>query len=294
MRRFLLYGLGTGRGHATRMGALAVALRGSGAIVKLCVSSAAEGVALQMGVSEHELVACSGAEHRAWESAFERFQPTDCVVDTFAEGLYQELSPDRGSRARWVALLRCRRDVTSEVFLRALDRYALVLDLEPTLEWAPRSAIPFGVVTRLLGPKRVQPVQQDVLLVASQARHHAFLDRLRLRLERAGIAVAWYPPPGVPASAAALLSGKALSATVVVGPAGYNLTYELSALSVWHVALPVPRRYDVQERRAERIATVAGSPEAVERRIRSWLDRQELRHPVPVRSLTELASALLA
>lgn len=294
MRRFLLYGLGTGRGHATRMGALAVALRGAGAAVRLCVSSQAEGVALQVGVSEHEIVPCPDAKPDTWHKVLERFQPTDCVVDTFAEGLHGELSPERWPDVRWVALLRCRRDVTSNVFLRALASYALVLDLEPTLEWAPKCAVPFGVVTRSFGPRLFQRERGAVLLVASHSRQQKFLERLRLRLERSGIAVALYPPPGVPASAATLFGAPTLSAGVVVGPAGYNLTYELSALSVWHVALPVPRKYDFQERRAERIATLAGSPEAVERRIRAWLDHDDVRHPVPMRSPTELASALLA
>jgi predicted glycosyltransferase len=89
-----------------------------------------------------------------------------------------------------------------------------------------------------------------------------------------------------------LLGAEALSARVVVGPAGYNLTYELSALGVWHLALPASRQYDNQELRAERVATVAHAPVAVERRIHAWLDQAALRPRGDVRAMRQLASAL--
>jgi hypothetical protein len=66
---------------------------------------------------------------------------------------------------------------------------------------------------------------------------------------------------------------------VVVGPAGFNLTYELVRTGAWHIALPVPRHYDDQRRRAEQVALLPSSPEAVERRVLALLAHAGPRPP---------------
>ncbi|HEU5075103.1 MAG TPA: hypothetical protein VFU02_13025, partial [Polyangiaceae bacterium] len=288
---FLVYGLGSGRGHATRAGALCAELARLGAEVRLLVSSGARAVLRPFDIEPNTVLEAEDPSERAWSRALERFEPTDCVVDTFPEGLYHEVDPSRCVGARWVALLRCRRDAQAPAFLASLARYAEVLDLEPALSWAPAVARPFGSVVRPIGAVLEQPAT-DVLLVATEARQRFFLENLAARLARGGVRTRCVPNPGATRSEAALLSGKDLAARVVVGPAGYNLTYELSALGVWHLALPAARQYDHQELRAERVAAVAHAPAAVERKVRAWLEQAAPRRPGDVRPMYELASAL--
>lgn len=290
-RRFLLYGLGSGRGHATRMGALCAELACLGAEVRLLVSAGTRAIVQPLGVDLSGVWEVSDAPERAWGLALERFEPTDCIVDTFPEGLSHELDPRQRPEARWVALLRCRRDAAAPRFLASLARYAEVLDLEPGLEWAPPLAKPFGSVVRDVGVALAGP-SADVLLVGTESRQRPFLEHLAARLERGGVRTRSEPDTGVARAQAALLSAQELSVRVVVGPAGYNLTYELSALGVWHLALPAVRQYDHQELRAQRVATVAHAPAAVERRVRAWLDQPATRPHGEVRTMRELASAL--
>lgn len=289
-RRFLVYGLGSGRGHATRTAALCVELKRLGAEVRLLVGAGTRGIVQLLGVDPAAVYETSDAPERTWQLALETFEPSDCVVDTFPEGLQGEVDPRQCTQARWVALLRCRRDARSPAFLASLERYSAVFDLEPELAWAPPVAVPFGSVVRPLGAA-AEPVA-DVLVVATEARQRPFLQKLAMQLERAGARTRCVPASGVSGSDAALLDAGGLSARVVVGPAGYNLTYELSALGVWHLALPAAREYDDQARRAERVAAVAHAPGAVERRVRAWLDQAATRPRGEVREMGELASAL--
>ncbi|HEY6722918.1 MAG TPA: hypothetical protein VI197_02770 [Polyangiaceae bacterium] len=290
-RRFLLYGLGAGRGHATRTGALCAALAQRGAEVRLLVSAGTRAIVQPLGVDPSAVWEVSDAPARAWALALESFAPTDCIVDTFPEGLAHELDPAQRLEARWVALLRCRRDAAAPAFLASLGRYAEILDLEPGLGWAPPRAKPFGSVVRDVGVALGEPAT-DVLLVGTESRQRPFLEHLAARLERAGVRTRAEPSPAVDRTQAALFSAEDLSARVVVGPAGYNLTYELSALGVWHLALPASRQYDDQELRAQRVATVAHAPAAVERRVRAWLDQGALRPRGDVRAIRQLASEL--
>lgn len=290
-RRYLLYALGTGRGHVTRMGALCWELGLLGAEVRLLVSAGAPGIARELGLDARVVWEAHAAPERAWSLALREFEPTDCIIDTFPEGLYHELDPTQHPEARWVALLRCRRDAEAPRFLASLRRYTDVIDLEPGLAWAPITARPFGSVVRRLGPC-VEAPATDVLMVATESRQRPFLQNLTARLRRAGVQTECVPAPGVARWQAPLLSGIGFSARVVVGPAGYNLTYELSALGVWHLALPAARQYDDQKLRAERVAAVAHSPAAVERRIRAWLEQAPTRPRGEVRAMRELASTL--
>jgi hypothetical protein len=275
------------------MGALCLALAALGVEVRLLVSAPALGILRQLGLNPEFIDGACAKDERAWSRALQAFEPTDCVVDTFPEGLYQEVDPRHASRARWVALLRCRRDVGSERFQTSLARYTEVLDLEPALAWAPASARPFGSVVREIGGG-AKPVPADVLLLATEARQRPFLEHLSTRLEHAGVRTLCLPAPGTARSEAALLTRDGFGVKLVVGPAGYNLTYELLALGIWHLALPAARQYDWQELRAERIAAVAHSPDAVERRVRTWLDQGVARRPGNVRAMSELATVLLA
>jgi len=291
-RRVLLYALGTGRGHATRMGALCLELAALGAEVRLLIGAGSLGIVRALGVDPAVVFEAGDAPERAWSLALHQFEPSDCIVDSFPEGLYQELSPGQRPASRWVALLRCRRDTLSPAFVAGLRGYAEVLDLEPGLAWAPRAARPFGSVTRRLGQGANQKAT-DVLLVATETRQRPFLEKLWAHFERAGVRTTCVPAPGVPRDHAELLTRDHYSAKVVVGPAGYNLTYELAALGVWHLALPAARQYDDQELRAERVAVVAHSPLAVERRVHAWLDQGVVRPQGEVRAMRELAHVLL-
>ncbi|MCB9753561.1 MAG: hypothetical protein H6713_26765 [Myxococcales bacterium] len=93
---------------------------------------------------------------------------------------------------------------------------------------------------------------------------------------------------------APLDAGLLLGARVIVGAAGYNLTYEALALGRWHVALPRPRRFDDQRRRAQALALVPRSPIELERVVvrlaRSAAPRESA---TVVREVDELAVALL-
>jgi predicted glycosyltransferase len=113
-------------------------------------------------------------------------------------------------------------------------------------------------------------------------------------LKSAGVNVAEHPAPEVPRLAAPLLTAPELSVKVAVAPAGYNLTYELLALGVWHLALPAARQFDDQWLRATRLATVVRSPEAAERRVWAWLSQRAPRPPSQIRCMKDLAQVLCA
>jgi len=274
------------------MGSLALELAALGVEVRLLIGAGTLGIARALGVDPAVVCEAKDAPERAWSRALLEFGPTDCIVDSFPEGLYHELSPFDRPESRWVALLRCRRDTLSPVFVSSLRGYAEVLDLEPGLGWAPREARPFGSVVRRLDRGASQQAT-DVLLVATETRQYPFLEKLRAELERSGVRTACVPAPGTARRDAELLTRDHYSAKVVIGPAGYNLTYELSALGVWHLALPAARQYDDQELRAQRVAVVAHSPLAVERRVHAWLDQGAIRPQGEVRAMQELAQVLL-
>jgi hypothetical protein len=250
------------------------------------------------------------------------FDATDWVVDSFPEGIGGELAEPIATRARSVALLRLRRDAESPRFVQAVQRYHRCLDLEPHLEWLPQGlgVEALAAVTRDLGdapphPSAPESRSPDVLLVASETAHRAFLARLADRLALAGTSVTLRCPsdpsaadrlssagarvtpecPSDPSTADRSLGARELGARVVVGPAGYNLTYELVRTGAWHIALPVPRRYDDQRRRAEQVATTCSSPEAVERRVLGLLEHAGRRPAAcPVWPIERLAENLLA
>jgi hypothetical protein len=295
-RRVFFYALGGGRGHVTRIGALACALEARGAATLAGIPAERQRVAGAMGVPRWlSIEAAPPAALRArLARAVQDFDATDWVVDTFPEGILGELAEPIAVGIRRVALLRLRRDAESPHFVDAMRHYDRCLDLEPHLEWLRHDGRvqPFAAVTRELGdasPEPVESLDPEVLLVGAETSHRVFLARLGHRLSLAGVRVHCPPDP-----VDRPLDARALGAVVVVGPAGYNLTYELVRTGAWHVALPATRRYDDQLRRAERVATVCSSPEAVERRVLGLLAHAGRRPlPCPVLPMENLADALL-
>ncbi|MCC6526075.1 MAG: hypothetical protein IT373_25735 [Polyangiaceae bacterium] len=265
----LVYALGGGRGHAVRGSVLAAALRRCGAEARVLVPSSAVEVPALLGVP---CVPCPRPRDAA---ALRRFVLDTCerhavhvlLVDTFPEGLLGELCLGPAGPPR-VGLLRCRRDAASESFLRGVRQLRLALDLEPHLGWLPRAvaAEALGPVTRPLAPT---PSPVDVLVVASEPALVPTLRRLSLRLGEQGMRVALAAEgrlvaPGVDRPAFPL-PPSFLGAKVVVGAAGFNLTYEAHTQGAWHVALPRARSHDDQRRRAAALGRTVDGPLALER-----------------------------
>ena len=275
------------------MGALCSELNQLGHAVRLLVRREAKAVAIAVGAPGECVLEHEGIQARAsFERTLAEFCPSDVVVDTFPEHVHTSVWRD-WPKVRRVVLLRYRRDARLEHFSSALSAYDVIYDLEPALKWAPLSARPFGAVVRRLAMPALDSARPErVLLVGSEARHVDFLGRLAARLGQRGIEVAHSALPGVSRYAAPLMTSETLNARVVVGPAGYNLTYELLRSRVWHLALPVAREYDDQRLRGQRLASVVNSPGAAERKILAWLEQPGLRPTGSVRSMCELAREL--
>jgi hypothetical protein len=299
-RRFLIYALGGGSGHAVRGALLGAALAELGYASRVLVSEGRVEVVRSLGGEPSQCRATSSPVElrRDLEQSILAHAATDLIVDTFPEGLLGELDGDPPDMPTHL-LLRARRDAQSPRFLRALTRYRRAYDLEPHLGWlcvsdADRVSA-FGPVARRLNREETE---HDVLLVAGEPTLEPFFERLARRLDAHGYRVA-SARPGEFASAGRLrpkplLGAEALSTRVVVGPAGFNLTYELAALGVWHVAIARPRRYDDQALRADRVAVTCRSPEAVERRVLQLLASRATRPTGQcVRAAEELAERLV-
>lgn len=221
---------------------------------------------------------------RRLRSLLERLEVTDLVVDAFPEGILGELAVVSRGVAFGVAIVRQRRDGRSAAFLSALERYQLRLDIEPALEWLPPGAAePCLPVVR---PLARQPSEVDVLLAAG-GECPALFGKLSARLAAAGLSVA------VRTESDGLLGERELSAPVVVGGAGYNLTHELARLGSWHVALPRARRFDDQRARAGRWAIVCKGPESLERRLLALVRGGGARRPEPTETHAGLACRII-
>lgn len=189
----------------------------------------------------------------------ERLGADTLVIDTFPEGLLGELS-GRWTGPRRVALLRCRKDATARSFRAAVDAVEAAVDLEPHLDWLEARVPSLGPITRVSAtPSEHGQHALDVLVVASEARLLGFSQRLEPRLRALGLNVRVEDGTSFP------LDLERLRPRVLVGPAGFNLTYEARALGIWHIALPMPRSHDDQFKRAEAVAQVVRSPYALER-----------------------------
>jgi hypothetical protein len=285
--RVLVYALGGGSGHALRGALLGAALQREGAATTVWVAH--ESLEHTRGLHS-DLVACPRPEspealRRALEALVRERGITLLIVDTFAEGLLGE-RPGQLAGVRRVALLRARKDGRLPAFLRELDPYERCLDLEPDLGWLPEGvAAETKPVVRALDR---EPSDVDVLLAAGEeGRLSSFLGRLGERLERAGLRVERR------ARGDGLLAARDLSARVVVGAAGYNLSYELGRLGTWHLAIPLPRRLDVQAARAQRLAVVCADPMELEREAIRLVVHGDQRRVVPTQTHRELARTIL-
>lgn len=283
MARVLVYALGGGLGHAVRGAGIASALREAGVAALAWVrAEAAPHVAAHAGVVHAcERPASPAALRAALGDLMTRFEATHLVVDTFPEGILGEL---QRPAVPAMVVLRARRDGKRREFLRSLDAYERRLDVEPSLGWLePGSAETSPPAARPLTRK---PSQTGALLVASDPRLAAYFHRLRRRLSSRGVVVDMVEGSQAP------LTEDALSARVVVGPAGYNLTYELASLGTWHIAMPLARRFDDQPKRARAVAIVCDSPEQLEERVFALARGVEARPRPEVQSHRALADRI--
>lgn len=259
MTHVACYGLGGGRGHAVRTSALTRALIERGVRATVLVRQENRDIAEAFEVPHRACPRPEGPERlRTWLEAVSRsLQPTHLVVDTFPEGLLGELRGALLELPRTV-LLRTRRDAHAPAFRAAIRPTDRCLDLEPHLGWAPEDLglEAFGPVARNLA---TATPEHDVVFVPGEAPRIEPMTRLARRLRVAGLDAVVVPP------SSRLSRGPELSAKVVVGAAGFNLTYELARLGVHHVALPLHRSHDDQHRRAATMSHRPRSPEALER-----------------------------
>lgn len=170
-----------------------------------------------------------------------------------------------------------------------------------------------------VGAANVETVDNvDVLMVSSMSDPvlDQFLRRLAERLRRAGLSTTCIIPDQPMSSeranplahshshshshAASLVQSTSFRyasiqrAHVVVGAAGYNLTYECARAGTWHVSVPRPRRLDDQHLRARAMAITSSSPRTLEDNVRALIERgvRRTRH-LTVHSCTALAQHLL-
>ncbi len=300
----LIYALGGGAGHVVRGASLAAALARAGVEAAVFAPARARELARALAGSAR-VIPCprppgpsdspdARARLRArLDAALLQTRARHLVVDSFPAGVLGELADpragDRLAGLRVTALLRLHRGAARPEFRAALARCDAALDLEPHLDWLPEHAhhdiTRFGPVCR---PLARAPAERDVLLLPGEPALLDFYRRLTSRLRARGLEVARVDPAPTPVALAAL------DARVIVGAAGFNLSYETIALGRWHLCLPRPRRHDDQRRRARALAIIPERPEAMERlALRLARSSARRRSPIRVRAPDELAAALL-
>ncbi len=287
-----MYALGGGFGHAVRGSALAAALQRRGIPAKVLLPKERGWLGRNLG-ADTELVEHCGtpSELRAkLDSVFADVE--HLIVDALPLGVLGELTGLLRGR-RTTLLARLFRADLLDPFRRSLQSYDRVVDLEPELDWlsVPR--------VQRLGPVVYQrptvavdaAPELDVCVLADDAELHRFGGRLVARLARHGVLARLWSHAAHPE----LIDLAAISPKVVVGPAGYNLTYEARSLGVHHIALPRPRRFDDQRRRARSVAELPSSPETLEQRVLSIVrDGAEPRRAGPSVSPDALAVAVVS
>lgn len=226
---------------------------------------------------------------RRVEAELEELQAEHLVVDALPDGVLGELR-DRSRKLERTLLLRVH------VGLPSLDGYDHILDIEPNLAWFEG-----GIAC---GPVAPVPAEResdvDVLLVASDAELTRFFAKLGRKLRARALSVAVASPGELafwgeePVPMRTLDFGH-LRPRVLVGRAGYNLTYEALAARVVHLALPRARNYDDQARRAKSVCEVLPDPLALEGRVVAIVEGNERRtSDVECVSYAALAQRLLA
>lgn len=286
----MVYALGGGRGHATRGSLLALALLRAGIPARVLVRDRRIPAAFKVPAVECPGPLSSHALRDVVRRMCDRWAVTDLVIDTFPDGLLGELRAWTGGPRRH-AILRCRKDGHHASFLRTLERVDAAWDLEPHLEWLPEhvNAEPLGPLSRFGWATEHLEAFRTVLIVASEPKWRSLLQRLASRLRANGVetkvvtasVASWTP-----------LSRDDVRGSIVVGPAGFNLTYEAYGVGAWHVALPGHRSHDDQHRRAASVALTVHSPDALERLVRRLLDASAARpRPFAMGDIDEWAHA---
>ncbi|MEZ4447121.1 MAG: hypothetical protein R3B72_49035, partial [Polyangiaceae bacterium] len=275
-----IYALGGGSGHVVRGASLAAAL--APRRVRLLVPWRLAGWATSLA-PEAEVVGLSrpASPTALAEAVGHALTGTfGLVLDSFPEGLLDELEGVhvRGPR---LGVLRLRRDAEAPRFRRGLAACDAVIDVEGRLDWLAAAAVRLPGIARPIadepGDGRGEGV---VLLPGGDPALQRLLDKLGTRLAARGVAVC------KPRDGEAPWRG---APRVAVGAAGYNLSYELARAGVHHLAIPRPRPFDDQRRRAEALAEVARDPAALEEAVIARLTSAS-RPPAPVEGPEALAA----
>ncbi len=286
-----MYALGGGFGHAVRAGRLARELARQGTRVRVLT---AEGRGAELSGVDHSEIEKPGSpeelRHRI-DDEIERFGATRLVVDALCHGVLGELAGPALGIPRTL-LLRLHTQPGD------LSTYDAIVDLEPNLQWLPKGipAVACGPLAPVPDPESDPLV--DALLVAPDEQSARFFAKLGRRLDARGLRVTLASGGEIahlgeePAPAFPLVLGEVLP-RVVVGGAGYNLTYEALAHGVPHIAIPRPRRFDDQLRRARAVAEVCDDPLALEARIVEIVSGQVTRARGRMRSYADLAALVL-
>lgn len=209
----------------------------------------------------------SPARLRAWVRGLAQ-QADAVVLDTFPEGILRELREPWTTRPV-IGLLRYRRDAAGVDFQHAARALDLAIDLEPHLDWlGDLHRVGLGPVCReLVDPG--ESARVDVMIAAAEPRLLALSERLGPALVRQGLSVSVVRDAGP--------AWQPRRARVVIGAAGFNLTYELAHYGIWHLAIALTRSHDDQSVRADGVAHRVGSPQAAVRwcvaRVRACVSR---------------------
>lgn len=282
----LIYALGGGLGHATRACQLAADLNTLGHKTQVLLPAAKRWLADRLEVASAPVAPTNDRQHlrRQVLQTLMRTGAVELIVDALPNGVLDELRPLPAALS-CTALLRCHRAIQAGALTEHLRQFTRCVDLEPQLHWRPPD-----IHASALGPvARVLPagVPCDVALVGSDPHLARFMVRLAARLQWAGVDVKLVqshvdaPAPPLP------------QARVVVGPAGYNLTYELARTRRWHVAIPRPRAHDDQYSRAAAVAHVAKSPKDCQTLVEQLLYEAQPRAHLQVFAPDTLAEHLL-
>ncbi|MEZ4371119.1 MAG: hypothetical protein R3B07_09850 [Polyangiaceae bacterium] len=283
MARWLIYALGGGLGHAVRAACIARELSGCGVRARVLCAEHAASAARRLFPDVSGL---TREEHPTPRALADRLalELASCdllLLDTFPRGVLGELDSVAPAVPR-ILLTRLVREPHPALNTRSgWAELGLqgVVDIEPNLEWLRGPAVRCGPVARRLTQVHLSPKPVVQVALPDEAARKRVVELL----ERAGISC-------VVAEGGELAEG--FCAPIVIGRAGYNLTYELVAAGIWHVALPAARPIDDQARRAEYLGARVLSPQALERRLRGLVGAGP-RPPSVVLEHRELAARLI-
>ncbi|MEM1033131.1 MAG: hypothetical protein AAF928_18660 [Myxococcota bacterium] len=256
----MVYAVGGGHGHAVRGAGVASALVRRGVATSLVVLEAQQHL-VEALAPEVPLLVVAGRDHTRLPGDVTRelLAADRLVVDTFPGGVRGELQGL--STPRW-AMLRLRRDAETPAFLGEVAACEAAVDLECNLRWLEHADVTAldPVARNVLADPDARDDGSVCLLSGGDPALDAFFDKLGPRLRAVGLSVLRRAPASPP-----LMFDR--RPRVVVGAAGYNLTYELARAGIHHLAIPRARPFDDQRRRARAIAEAPADPEAMEARI---------------------------